>query len=178
VDREGDGLPAGLQRTERIDSNSRTGPQSPSQAHTQDVRQAQAPDDGRECPQGHCEAQLTGGADTCPQVLGDAETAKGFEARARREVWSGVPSAAHLDPERPTDALRSREGRRRLRALVARRRGLDSGLASVQGPPASVLFRRPLETCVTACERDHVLRFTNEVLARSGSDALAAPDPP
>jgi hypothetical protein len=44
------------------------------------------------------------------------------------------------------------------------------------GRPASVLFRRPLEACVTACERHHVLRFTNEVLARSGSEALAAPE--
>lgn len=45
-----------------------------------------------------------------------------------------------------------------------------------KGRPTSVLFRRPLEDCVTACDRDHVLRFTNEVLARSGSEALAAPD--
>jgi hypothetical protein len=45
-----------------------------------------------------------------------------------------------------------------------------------KGRPTSVQFRRPLEVCVTACERDHVLRFTNEVLAHSGSEALAAPD--
>jgi hypothetical protein len=45
-----------------------------------------------------------------------------------------------------------------------------------KGRPTSVLFRRPLESCITACERDHVLRFTNEVLARDGSEALAAPD--
>jgi len=45
-----------------------------------------------------------------------------------------------------------------------------------KGRPTSVQFRRPLEACVTACERDHVLRFTNELLAHSGSEALAATD--
>lgn len=45
-----------------------------------------------------------------------------------------------------------------------------------KGRANPVLFRQPLEACVAACERDHVLRFTNEVLVSSGAQALAAAD--
>jgi hypothetical protein len=45
-----------------------------------------------------------------------------------------------------------------------------------KGRPTPVLFRKPADACVAACERDHVLRFTNELLVASGSDSLAAAD--
>ncbi len=45
-----------------------------------------------------------------------------------------------------------------------------------KGRAQSVLFRRPLEACIAACERDHVLRFTNEVLVANGAQSLAAAD--
>lgn len=45
-----------------------------------------------------------------------------------------------------------------------------------KGKPNSVLFRKTLEACITACERDHVVRFTNEVLVANGAQALAAND--
>jgi hypothetical protein len=46
----------------------------------------------------------------------------------------------------------------------------------VKGRPTPVLFRQRLEACVAACERDHVLRFTNEVLVANGAQTLAASD--
>lgn len=45
-----------------------------------------------------------------------------------------------------------------------------------KGRANAVLFRQPLEACIAACERDHVLRFTNEVLVSNGAQALAAAD--
>ncbi|MGV3620755.1 MAG: hypothetical protein ACO1OB_08055 [Archangium sp.] len=45
-----------------------------------------------------------------------------------------------------------------------------------KGRANTVLFRQPLEACIAACERDHVLRFTNEVLVSNGAQALAASD--
>jgi hypothetical protein len=45
-----------------------------------------------------------------------------------------------------------------------------------KGRPNAVLFRKPVDACVAACERDHVLRFTNEMLVASGAEALAAAD--
>ncbi|MFZ5445901.1 MAG: hypothetical protein ACOZQL_38265 [Myxococcota bacterium] len=45
-----------------------------------------------------------------------------------------------------------------------------------KGRASPVLFRQPLEACLTACERDHVLRFTNEVLVANGAGTLAAAD--
>lgn len=43
-----------------------------------------------------------------------------------------------------------------------------------KGRAQSVLFRKPVDACITACERDHVFRFTNELLVASGSEALTA----
>ena len=45
-----------------------------------------------------------------------------------------------------------------------------------KGRPNPVLFRKPVDACVAACERDQVLRFTNEVLVANGSEALTASD--
>jgi hypothetical protein len=45
-----------------------------------------------------------------------------------------------------------------------------------KGRPNTVLFRKPVEACVVACERDQVLRFTNDMLVASGAEALAATD--
>lgn len=45
-----------------------------------------------------------------------------------------------------------------------------------KGRANPVLFRQPLDACLAACERDHVLRFTNEVLVSNGAQALAAAD--
>jgi hypothetical protein len=45
-----------------------------------------------------------------------------------------------------------------------------------KGRAQSVLFRQPLEACITACERDHVTRFTNELLVANGAQALTAAD--
>lgn len=46
----------------------------------------------------------------------------------------------------------------------------------VKGRAQSVLYRQPLDACVTACERDHVSRFTNELLVANGAEALTAKD--
>ena len=45
-----------------------------------------------------------------------------------------------------------------------------------KGRPNVVLFRKPAEACMAGCERDHVLRFTNELLVANGAEALAAAD--
>jgi hypothetical protein len=45
-----------------------------------------------------------------------------------------------------------------------------------KGRAQSVLFRKPIDVCITACERDHVLRFTNEMLVSNGAQSLAAAD--
>ena len=45
-----------------------------------------------------------------------------------------------------------------------------------KGRANPVLFRQPLEACIAACERDHVMRFTNEVLVSNGGQALTASD--
>lgn len=45
-----------------------------------------------------------------------------------------------------------------------------------KGRANPVLFRKPVDACVAACERDQVLRFTNEVLVANGSEALTAAD--
>ena len=45
-----------------------------------------------------------------------------------------------------------------------------------KGRTQSVLFRQQLDACITACERDQVLRFTNEMLVANGAQALTAAD--
>lgn len=45
-----------------------------------------------------------------------------------------------------------------------------------KGRAQSVLFRQPLDACLAACERDHVSRFTNELLVANGAGALTAAD--
>ena len=45
-----------------------------------------------------------------------------------------------------------------------------------KGRANPVLFRKTLEACIAACERDHVLRFTNEMLVANGAQSLAAAD--
>jgi len=45
-----------------------------------------------------------------------------------------------------------------------------------KGRTQSVLFRQQLDACITACERDQVLRFTNEMLVAHGAQAMTAAD--
>jgi hypothetical protein len=41
-----------------------------------------------------------------------------------------------------------------------------------QGRAESLAFRKPLEACVAACERAHVLRHTNKLFAAAGDERL------
>jgi hypothetical protein len=83
-----------------LDSIFRAVPKSPSQARTQGGRQAQAPDDDRECPQGQGKAQLTGGAGGRPQALGDAGPRKASKPACG--VKSGVPALRRSPGPRAT----------------------------------------------------------------------------
>ncbi len=98
-------------------------------------------------------------------------------ARARTAPKKRAPGPAPLVWKQGGPRLRSATTKGGTYTLVSHD-GVDwtADFRPTKGRAQSVLFRQQLDACITACERDQVLRFTNEMLVANGAQALTAAD--